>query len=65
MLRQYGIEIIERISCYDSLSLILLWTYVKAFGIFFVIFSKHGNITMSALNLIQDLGLLIFFVDAR
>ena len=65
MLRQYGIEIIERISCYDSLSLILLWTFVKAFEILFVMFFKHGNITMSALNLIQDLGLLIVFVDAR
>ena len=61
-LHQYGIEIIERLLCYDSLSLILLWTFVKAFGIFFVMFSKHGNITMSALNFIQD---LIVFVDAR
>ena len=33
--------------------------------VFFVMFSKHGNITMSALNFIQDLGLVIVFVDAQ
>ena len=42
-LRQYGIEIIERLLCYDSLSLILLWTFVKAFGIDFCYISSDGN----------------------
>ena len=41
--RQYGIEIIERLLCYDSLSLILLWTFVKAFGIDFCYISSDGN----------------------
>ena len=34
-LRQYGIEIIESLLCYDSLSQILLWTFVKAFELLF------------------------------
>ena len=64
-LRQYGIEIIERLLCYDSLSLILLWTFMKAFGIVCCYIFNDGNYTMSTLNLIQDLGLLIVFVDAQ
>ena len=63
--RQYGIEIIERLLSYDSLSLILLWTFVKAFGIVCCYIFNDGNYTMSTLNFIQDLGLLIVFVDAR
>ena len=42
MLRQYGIEIIEMLSCYDSLSLILLWTFVKACGIVCCYIFNHG-----------------------
>ena len=64
MLRQYGIEIIERLLYYDSLSLVLLWTFVRAFGILFVMFSKHRNYNVN-FELNQDLGLLIVFVDAR
>ena len=64
-LRRYGIEIIERLLCYDSLSLILLWTFLKAFAIVFCYIFNDDIITMSTLNLIQDLGLLIVFVDAR
>ena len=41
-LRQYGIEIIVRLLCYDSLSLILLWTFVKAFGIVCFYIFNHG-----------------------
>ena len=59
------IEIIERLLCYDSLSLILLWTFVKAFGIVCCYIFNDGTYTMSTLNLIQALGLLIVFVDAR
>ena len=51
-LHQYGIEIIERLSCYDSLSLILLWTFVK--WDFFVLFSKHGGcFSTDGLNIAQ------------
>ena len=64
-LRQYGIEVIERLLCYDSLSLTLLWTFVKAYGIVCCYIFNHDNYTMSTSNLIQDLGLLIVSVDAR
>ena len=49
--RQYGIEIIERLLCYDSLSLILLWIFVKAYEIVCCYIFNRGNYNVEfALN---------------